>query len=255
MIRDLMRSKPVQTAQADWVKENSFTSTASPQTESSAKAESTFALAIASQKIPTVAHFCQVSMQVLDDLPGLRDYIDSSLIFYLKLKEETEILSGDGLGVHMSGLTTQATAYAGTYTTAGDTKIDTLNRYITELRMADENPTGIVLNPIDYHNIIGVKTEQGGANKGSYVVGDPAGGYLTVQTLWGLPTVVSRSMSSGKVLVGDFSKAIMADRMDAIVEMSNSHASNFTANILALRAELRSCVCCLRPGAFRFGSI
>lgn len=257
-IRDILVSKPVTSGQVDWLKENTFTSMASPQTESSLKGESSFSLTVGSTHVSTIAHFATFSRQVLDDLPGLRKYIDESLLYYLRLKEETEILSGDGLGTHLNGLITQATAYAaGTYNVAGDTKLDKLRHYILDLENADEMCTAFVVSPTDMHDIQLLKTEEGGVNKGMYLVGDPnaPGAVLAVNTLWGKPCIVTRSMPAGKALAGDFSKAFLADRQDATIDLSLEHNQNFTSNLATILCEERTTVCVARGGAFRYGSI
>jgi len=254
-VRDLIRSKPITSTGMDWVKETVATYGASPQTESSAKAETTQTFAIASKLASTIAHFINTSTQILDDLPELQRFLSESLIYGLKLKEELEFLVGDGLGSHQSGIITQATAYAGTYVAANDTRLDTLRHAIAELQVAEENPNAMVVNPVDMHYIELIKTEENGtANKGSYVVGDPLGGVLQGRALWGLPTVVTNSIPVGKFLVGDWSKALIGDRMDATVDMSREHNSNFTENKLTLLAEERVVLAVTRPGAFRYGS-
>jgi len=169
-IRDLLRSKPVETAQIDFLKENSFTNAASPQAEGSTKGESTLSIVPSSERIRTIAHFLNVSKQAVWDLPELRRFIDETMIYGLKLKEEAEILAGDDLGEHYNGLITQATSYQGTYNVAGDTRLDRLNWAILELAVANEQTTGIVLNPVDYHRILAIKADTNGANTGAYVV-------------------------------------------------------------------------------------
>lgn len=256
-IRDLLRTKPVTTSLVDFPKESSFTSNASPQTELSTKGESTFALTVASARVSTIAHYVTVSRQLLDDVVGVRDYIDQSMLYYLKLKEELELLSGDGLGTHQNGLTTQATAGSGAYAVAGDTIIDKLFHLQTELSIADEECNFYVLNPIDWARVNLVKQETGGANTGSYIVGDPnaPGQVMVIPTIWGRPVIVTRSMSAGKVLCGDSSKAFICDRQDATIDISFEHASTFIQNAATILAENRVALCVTRPGAFRYASI
>ena len=116
----------------------------------------------------TIAHWLPVTRQAWDDLPELRRFIDENLIYGLKVIEENELLFGDGSGEHLHGVAHQATAYAGTYTAASDTKLDTLRHAIAELEVADEEATAMILNPKDVHDIDLIKTEEDGtANKGS----------------------------------------------------------------------------------------
>ena len=82
--------------------------------------------------------------------------------------------------------------------------MDKLRHAILELEARDETCTAVVLSPIDYQRIELVTTEEGGANEGSYVVGDPLGGVLRIPTLWGRPVVESNSLAIGRFLVGNF---------------------------------------------------
>jgi HK97 family phage major capsid protein len=253
-VRDLLRARPVLQGQIDWIKESTFTNAASPQTEASAKAESSDAFTIASSKVHTIAHWLPVTRQALDDLLELRRFLDENLIYGLKLKEETELLSGDGLGDHLLGIATQATAYADTYAATGDTRLDKLRHAATELAVREENPSGFIINPVDYDLIRGIKTNVGGAGTGQYIASDPLGGQLRVPTLWGLPTVVTNTMPAGHFLAGDFMMAVIGDRLPATIDVSDSHSTYFTENKIAIRCEERIGLAVLRPAAFTYGS-
>ena len=56
----------------------------------------------------------------------MRTVIDSELMYGLLLKEEAEILSGDGTGQHLNGLITQATAYNTGLNVGSDQRLDQL---------------------------------------------------------------------------------------------------------------------------------
>lgn len=258
-IRDLMRVFPLTVGNAyDFVRQITRTNLASPQTEASTKAESTYAWDSQSKVVSTIAHFVNVTKQALQDVPWLQDMLNSELTYGLKLKEETELLSGDGLGSHISGLITQATAYSsGTYNVSGDTKLDKLRHGKLQARLAGLAtfaPDAFVLNPTDMHAIELLKDEAGGANKGRYIIGDPKDG-PTVKTVWGIPVVESDSITAGTWLVGAFgTAAYVVDRMDAMVEISFEHSSNFTANLATILAECRTGLAVTRPGAFITGS-
>lgn len=258
-LRDLMTVYTTQNNAVEYVKENAFTNSASPQgSEGTAKAESALTFTIASAAVTTIAHWIPASKQVLADFNELQRYVEQTLMFGLKLKEETELLSGDGLGTHLNGLTTQATAYAGTYNAAGDTQADKLRHFITELEVANEQCNFFVLNPIDYAKVELIKTEEGGANKGMYVIGNPRVGgdsFTMVPTLWGRPVVLTNSMASGKALAGDITKCAIYDRQVASLELSTEYSDYFVKNLVAMLCEERLAFAVFRAGAFRYGTI
>lgn len=254
-MRDLIPTRPTTNNAVEYVQESVFTSAASPVVENNAKQESALTFTIASDMVRLIAHWIPASRQILDDFEGLRAFIDHKLMYGLKLKEETELLNGDNLGDHLNGIYTRATAYAGTYAVAGDTNIDKLRRALLELEVADEVPSGIVLHPKNWALIETIKTEEGGANKGMYVVGTPNGPQI-IQTLWGVPVVKSNSMTVDTFLVGAFAtQATIFDRMQAVIDVSTEHASYFTSNLVAIRAEERLCLACYRTTAFIKGSL
>lgn len=258
-IRDLMNVIPMTTGNSfDYVQMQSRTNNASPQVEAATKGESTYTWNSLSGTVKTIAHFTNVSRQALDDVPWMRAMIDSELMYGLLLEEEREILSGDGTGVHLNGLMTQATAYnPAAFNMTGDTKLDILRHAKLQARLyglATFAPDGIVLNPFDMEKIELIKEENGGSNRGLYIIGDPRTG-TAVKFLWNLPVVESDSIAQNTFLVGAFGTAAqLIDRMQAMVEISYEHASNFTANLATILAEERIGLANRVPGAFITGT-
>ena len=253
-IRDLIPVRPTQNNAVEYVQENAFTNAASPVVEANSKAESALTFTISYDNVRCIAHWIPASRQILDDFEGLRAFIDHKLLYGLKLKEETELLNGDNLGDHLNGLVTRATAYAGTYDVAADTRIDKLRRAILEAEVANEVVSGIVLNPVDWNRIETQKEEPNGANTGAYLVGNPRQ-LIEVPTLWGKPVVVSNSMTNGKFLIGAFStQAQIFDRLQAAIDISTEHSDYFIKNLVAIRAEERLTLAVFRTTAFIYGS-
>ncbi|HCC58655.1 MAG TPA: phage major capsid protein [Solibacterales bacterium] len=257
-IRDLLKVVKLTYGNAyDWIQQSTRTNAASPQVEAAAKSESTYLWNSLSDTVKTIAHYTNVSRQALDDTDWVRTMIDSELMYGLALKEENEILQGDGTGQHLKGLITQATAYNTGLNVTADTKLDKLRHAKLQARLAGLGtfaPDGMVLNPTDMAAIELIKDETGGANKGLYVVGDPKGG-TPVKYVWGLPVVESDSIAAGTFLVGAFKTgAMLVDRMEATLEISYEHASNFITNMATVLCEERIGLACTRPGAFIYGT-
>lgn len=253
-IRDLIPVRKTEAGVVDFVRENVFTNAASPQDEGQAKAESSLTFTAVSSIVRTIAHWIPASRQVLEDVEGLREFIDRKLLYGLMLKEETEVLIGDGLGEHLNGICTQAASYAGTYAQAGDTKLDTLRHAILEVEAADYPCDFFVLNPKDAHDIELIKDEAGGTNKGKYVVGDPKASSAPL-VLWGRPVVITNSMPPGKFLAGSATfGAEIFEKQEATIDISTEHADYFVKNLVAIRAEERIALVVYRPASFRYGS-
>lgn len=258
-IRDLMRVRLLGTGNSyDWVRQTTRTNLVSPQVEGVRKAESTYAWESQSDTIKTIAHFTKVSRQALDDIPWLRSQIDDELMYGLLVKEEEEILFGDGTGQHLDGLATQATAYdSGTYNVSGDTRLDIIRHAKLQARLAGLAtfaPDAVILHPEDLHDIELIKTEEGAANKGVYVVGDPRTGEQMTR-IWGLNVVESDAMSSGQFLVGAFGTAAeIVDRMQAMIQIAFQNEADFVENLATILAEERIGLAVRRPDAFIVGT-
>ena len=258
-VRNLMRVRTMSEGSTYyWLKQSTRTNTASPQPETSPKAESTYAWDTASDDVTTIAHYTKVSTQALSDVPWLRNTVDSELMYGLLLAEETEILAGSGTGQHLNGLITQATAYdTATYNQASDTRLDKLRHAKLQARLAGLAtfaPDGLVLNPVDLEKIELIKTEEGAANKGVYVVGDPKSG-AQVTTVWGLSVVESDAIAAGYFLLGAFRTAAeLIDRLQARVDISFENEDDFIRNKATIRAEERVGLAVERPTAFIYGT-
>lgn len=253
-IRDIMTVMKTTASQVDYLKQLAFTSGASPQVEGAVKGESTVTYETAISIVRTIAHWMQVTKQALDDIEGLRADIDSLLMYGLKVREEAQILSGNGVGVSLNGIITQAAAYDTAYNVAADTKIDKIRHAILQVRLTLIPCEGIVLSPRDMHDIELIK-DGDVANFGRYIVGDPKTGPEVV-FLWGKPVVESDSLVYQQFVVGPFrSGARIYDRQQAVIDISFEHANNFTENEATIRCEERLALVVFRPLSFVEGSL
>jgi HK97 family phage major capsid protein len=250
-VRDLMPRFPTTMSAVEFVKENVFTNAASPQAEASSKAESALTFTIDYSNVRTIAHWIPATKQILDDFTQLQAYIDMRLLEGLKDKEDSELLTGDGLGDHLSGLTLEATAYDTARTAVGDTYIDKLNHAISQVEDVNLTATGIVLHPRDWRAI--QLTKDQASNVGNYIMGGPKGN--ADEMLWGLPVATSTAVTVGKFFVGAFAThTAIWDRMDARVDVSTEHSDYFIKNMVAIRAEERLAFTVYRSDAVVYGS-
>jgi HK97 family phage major capsid protein len=255
-VRDLLPTMTTTSNSVEYTKENVFTNSAAPQYvspsfENVAKAESDITFTLGTAPVRTIAHFISASRQVLEDSGALEGYINSRLVYGLKLKEENQLLNGDGTGGNLSGLITNATAYDTALTVSGDTYMDKLRHGIYQVEAAEYPVDAIIMNPKDWHTIELIKDS--GATTGMYVFGNPLSGNRP--NIWGVPVVTTNSMAVGKFLVGSYTMgAAIFDRQNATVEMSNSHGDNFTKNMVTILAEERIALAIFRPASLVYGS-
>ena len=240
-IRALFESVPVSTGTIEVPSESAFTdgsaiqgADASPTGagEGTLKGESTATFALSAQNIPTIAHFITASRQVLQDAPMLGRYLESRLLYYLALKEETQFLTGSGSGLNMRGINTAAAAFAGGAT--NQTALDTLCKAIDQLVTAGYNPNGIVLHPTDWTNI---RTQKDTTN--NYLLGHPA--EAAPAAIWQLPVVVTPSQTLGRfTVVAAPQLGYIADRETATVRVSENVGDQFVRNLVTILCEERA---------------
>ena len=261
-IADMLVRTPTTQAIIDFVKVNAGPAIASPQTEANDKGENGMTFTSVSEKVQTIATWIPASRQVLDDMAELLTFLQTTLPYYVNLEEERELLGGAGT-TDLHGLVTQATAYDTTLTpvVGGWNRIDIIGRVIQQIMTAKEmEPTFVALNPVDYWSIRLTKDSYG-----RYILGDPmqngmimtSGGMaMNAPNVFGLTLVPTTSMTSGTFLVGSGSPiaAEIRDRMSMQIEIATQHASFFTANLVAIRAEKRAALIVKRPASFIKGT-
>lgn len=246
-IRNLIAPGRTSSNAIEYVQETGFTNAAAMVAEGGLKPESTLKFDLRSTNVRTLAHWVHASKQVLDDIPMLQSYIDGRLRYGLEIVEETQLLMGDGTGQNLLGLIPQATEFDDTRRVVGDTKLDTIRRAITQVRLSQYRATGIVMHPDDWEEIELTKTDDG-----AYIFANPQN--MAQPRLWGLPVVDSDAMTPGEFMVGAFAQAAQVfDREQANVEVSTEDRDNFVKNMVTIRAEERLALVVSRPEAFVHG--
>ena len=262
-IRDLLTARPTLQLLVDFVKVNAPPAIGSPQTEGSDKGENAVTFTSVSAQVRTLATWIPATRQVLDDMVELMGFLQTALPYYVDLEEELQLLSGDGTGVNLSGLITQATSFnTGLLNaTAGWTRIDIIGRVIQQITAAKElPPTFLVVHPTDYWAIRLTKDSYG-----RYILGDPQASVGTVlaggavqgpPSIFDLIPVVTTSIAAGTFLIGSGSPVAceIRDRMGMTVEIATQHSDYFTKNLIAIRAEKRLAFPVKRPASFITGS-
>lgn len=255
-IRDVLPASGTTSNLIEFTRESAFTNNAGPQISGSPEAyenvtkpESAITFTLANEAVVTLAHFIPASKQVLDDSPSLEGHINNRLMYGLKLKEETQLLTGTGSNHQLNGLYTQATAWSNESPNITN-ELDIVRSAIKQAQIAEYVPNFLVLNPQDWFDI---EVRKVGSSDDRYVIGNP--GSLMGPTLWGLPVVVTNSMTAGTFLIGSSMGAEIKDRQQAAVEMSLEDSTNFQKNMVTVRAEERLALIVYRTEAFIKGAL
>lgn len=246
-IRNLLNTVRVTSGSVEYPEVVAGTRAADMVAEGELKPEAALTLAMRTVPIRTIAHWIPASLQVLDDVPQLQSLIDVELRYGLALKEEQQLVRGDGTGQNVAGLATRATAYVDPIGMTTPNGIDTIGAAILQASLTDIPPDGVVLHPADWWKMRMLKDADG-----NYILGAP--GAPVAPSLFGLPVVATQAMAAGEFLVGAFSAQTLYDRWEARVDVSTEHADFFVRNLCAVRCEERIGLALKRPEAIIHGT-
>lgn len=213
------------------------------------KPESNLTFNLLSAAVKWVATWIAVSKQILDDAPRLRDTIDGELRYMVDLTLENQVVAGDGTGnnftgmLNWSGIQTRvmhATTPVGRGQLTTDTRMTTLRRAITDIRLEFYEATGIMMNPADVE-VLEITEYNGNRYANAF---DPV-----TMRVWRVPIVETQAIPALTALVGNFRLACtLWDRMQTEVLVGQPN-DFFLRNAVALLAELRAAFAVTRPKA------
>jgi HK97 family phage major capsid protein len=245
-IADLLASGTTDSSSVTYMKESTFTNAAAAVAEGGAKPESTMIFDQVTDLVRKLAHWLPVTDEMLEDVSQIRSYIDARLRLGLELTEEDQLLNGSGSGSNINGLMNR-TGLAADQARSSDTSEDAVFKQIWAIfTNSFLMPDGVVMNPANWQTIALRKD-----TTGQYIFSSPASGSMTAQRLWGIPVVVTPSMTANTALVGAYKQGAQVFRKGGVrVETSNSHADFFTRNLTAILIEERLALAVYRPASF-----
>lgn len=218
----------------EWVQQVNPDGGAGMTAEAASKTQADFDLAVASAAVKKVTSFIKVTKEMLDDVDLLRSEIDQELTELINLKIDDQILSGSGSGANLTGITTNATAWAaGAFALAvpSPTNADVLRVGINQVRVAQFEPNYIVMHPTDITKMELVKD-----STGQYVL--PPFTSVDGTVVSGIPVVGNTGMTLDKFLIGDFTKSGVRFKEGLTINVGYEN-DDFTKNLVTILAEAR----------------
>jgi HK97 family phage major capsid protein len=231
--------------------------------ELATKPESTsLTLATVTANVFTAAGLATISNQLLaDSNPAVDALVTRDLAKRLVALEETAFLAGTGTGqplgiLNTPGLQTKTMAVPGSGTVVSGPAgiLDTTLDAIAAVQSLYGTPTGILMHPRTWTAILKDRNANGvytyGASQAQIIAGPQLQSPRTVytgpdRTLWGVPVYLSNRIptnlgagtNESRIIIGDFSEALILDRQGITVDES-PHVY-FTSNQTVFRAEER----------------
>lgn len=253
VIADLLGSGTISGQSISYFIEGAFEGAFAPVAEGGSKPQVHVAdPTIVTDALRKLAGFIKFTDEMLEDLDFVVSEINGRLPYQLSKVEEAQLLDGAGTGQNLLGLLRRSgiqTEARGT-TASGDTVADTIFRAITKCSVvAGLDADGIVIHPTDYQALRLARDVNGQYYGGGFFSGQyNVGGIMDYPNIWGLRTVVSPSTSVGTALVGAFKQVGTVYRKGGVrIESTNSHAEDFTNNLVTTRVEERIGLAVRRP--------
>lgn len=241
-VADYISSYQTTNSIVKWMEETTFTNAADTVAEGGSKPEGASAFTERSATVEKIAVWVPVTEEQLEDVPGVQNLLEDRLTLMLKIKEESQLLTGDGSTPNIRGLLNGSSIQ--TQAKGSDEVQDAIFKGMTKVRWtAYAEPNLIIMHPNDWQSIR-LATD----DNGRYIWGDP---YLAGDDrLWGKPVLVTPSETENTALVGDFMYCRIARRTGVRVKISDSHSDYFIKNKLAVLVEERLALEIHRSDAF-----
>jgi HK97 family phage major capsid protein len=253
MVGDIIPSYNTQQGITKWMKESTTTNNAAAQAEGGAAVtESVLVWTETTAPLEKVSSWISVTQEQLDDVDNIKSLINERLTYMHAVKEDYYLLNGTGstpqiVGLNASAMTGEQTQAAGT-----DAVFDAIMKAIVKVQtgatsLGLANPTNVIMNPANYQTVVLTTTADG-----IYLYGNPSAAPAQ-PTLWGLPVTLTTNQTANTAIVGDFRNGVrLARRQGLTLDMTDSHASNFTINVMVLKVTSRLALEHYIPAGFCF---
>lgn len=240
---DVMPMQETSFAAVKYMEETTYTNNAVETAEGSDAGESALALTERSVTVEKIPVWIPVTDEELEDVVGIRDYIDNRLTLMLKQRLDGQLVAGDGSTPNILGILNKSSI--GTQAKGTDPTPDAIYKAIVVVRVTGKAiASAILMHPNDWQDVRLLRTADG-----IYIWGNPADS--GPERMWGLPVIQSTNVTQNTGIVGDFRGfAQLRYKRGITIKITDSHASYFIAGKNAIRADFRCCAIWQRASAF-----
>lgn len=243
---------PISTMYAQWAEQENPDGTVTAVSEGSDKPQIDFDWVEKSAKVEKIAAFIKVTKEMLSDLPGIRNEIDTELRELVLLKADDDLLSGNGTSPNIKGILEYATPFSAPQGLGAliDNNFDQLRAAIAQVVEQKFIPNYIVMHPTDVAGLDLVKS----ASDGHYLM--PPFKSADGMIISGVRIIENLGMTQSEFLVGDFTKWRVRIREAFNMDMGYID-DDFKKNLISILGEMRlvSYVKSNHTGAFVTGDL
>lgn len=225
--------------------ETTRTNNAAVEPELDAYVQSVEQLDTATADVYKVATILYVSDEFLEDVSGVRSFLDGRMASKIAHKEEDLVLNATG-STTIDGILNQTTQVQAL---GGDTVHDAVFKASTQVRTGGfTEPNALVVHPTDWQTI---RLAKDGNDNYMNEYG-PFSNSGAFPGLWGLTPVVTTRISQGTALVGAFdaNNLQLFRKRGITLQATNAHSTFFASGQVAIRADSRFALCIYQIHAF-----
>ena len=253
-IRSLIPNGSTDSQTIRFPKESAYDDGAAATAQGSTLGQSDFDITATSVNVEKIGTFMRITEEMLADTPQLSSYLSARVPSKVLSKEDAEILNGDGSSPNLDGLFTDGAAFVTSSSANFYQSIESANEYdvliaaLDQLAASNYQADSILLNPVDFHRIVLLKSTANEYLKNQVIQGvQPA--------IMGVPITLNTAVTAGKFLVGNLSQATQLWIRDGLgVEFSREDSTNFRDGFVTVRAQERIALTNYQPNAIVQGT-
>lgn len=205
------------------------------QTEGSAKAQLDYDVTMVNVALSFIAGYAKVSRQMIDDLPFLQAYLQSSLIEDFQRAENT---------YYLNAIASSATAGS----SAASEKAEKFIDYVAQLNSLNWNANLALTTYAGWASLL--KTKPSDYSVPGGVVIDNSGNVRIV----GIPVVPHSQVTADKIYLMDTTKYAIAQQSGLAVRSTEFDSDDFVKNLITFRCEARCELLQFNPSAAIYGA-
>jgi HK97 family phage major capsid protein len=192
----------------------------------------------------TIAAWKKLGRQELADVAGLANIIESRLVYLVSRRIENQIVNGSGVGENLLGILNSTGIGSVAYSSSSPVS-DLILAGLTQVRLANAEPSAILLNPVTYQAMLEAKATGSGERL------DSGGAFESpADAIWGVKVIQSPVIGPNQALVADWGRATTLYVREAVnARVSDADQDDFLRNRVTMLAEARVGLALWQPSA------
>jgi HK97 family phage major capsid protein len=241
-VASLMPEGRTSQASIAYMEETTTTNAAAETAEGAAKPEAALAFTEKTSAVRKIATSLPVTDESLEDVPFVESYIDSRLGLFVRQREDSQLLVGNGTAPNLRGILN--VSGIGTQARGTDASQDAIFKAATVVfTQSFLDATGVVIHPTNWQTIRLMTTVDG-----IYLFGPPS--QPGPDSIWGYDVVRTTAITLNTGLVGAFRSAAEIFRRSDVAISIGWINDQFVKNQRTILAEERLALVVFRPKGF-----